>query len=83
MTQAIEDAAQKATKDEEEIKELYETNEVLLHKYHENERHLQRFLTRATPRLALPSSTEAALQDQINKLQEELKQERLMQQSLE
>ena len=40
MTQAIEDAAQKATKDAQKIKELQETNEAFLHKYQENERHL-------------------------------------------
>ena len=55
MAQAIEEAAKKAHKDAEEIKELQDTNEILLNKYQENERHLQRFFTRETPSAPPPT----------------------------
>ena len=38
MAQAIEEAAQKAQKDAEEIKELQETNKILVTTYQDNER---------------------------------------------
>ena len=40
MAQAIEEAAKKAHKDVKEIEDLQDTNEILLNKYQENERHL-------------------------------------------
>ena len=86
MALAIEEAAQTAQKNVEEIKELQETNEVLLIKYQENERHLQRYLTRSmmvAPPPAPDTSKEEALQEQIHKLQEELRQEQLHRQRME
>ena len=47
LTQGIEEIPMKVAKDAKSIKELQETNEVLLEKYQQNEKLLQRFLSRA------------------------------------
>ena len=49
MAQALTEAAKKAQKDAQEIKDLQETNKLLLERYQQNESLLQRFLSRATP----------------------------------
>ena len=53
LTQAIKDTVKKATEDAKSIKELKETNKVLLEKYQQSEKLLQKFLMRSQS-LALP-----------------------------
>ena len=80
MAQAFIEATEKAQKDAQEIKDLQETNDLLLERYQQNESLLQRFLSRAAPPATppiQPSSQEAALQAQISRLQDELWQEQL------
>ena len=80
MAQAIEEAAKKAEEDACNIKELTETNELLLERYQQNKQLIQKLLTWSqsqAPPPALSSSREAELNDQIQKLQEELHQEQV------
>ena len=55
MAQAISEAAEKAQKDAQEIKDLQEMNELLLERYQQNKSLLQRFLSRAAPPTPPPS----------------------------